>query len=111
MGFKGFAEEQKVFVLLERKEEIEPFYKIQLVGRQVEQERLVDFVQPIWQGQNPGVLVIWGEPGIGKSQLVHAVFGGLERTADREFSVFDCQTDETPVFRTIRTTIRFTKQT
>ena len=25
MAFKGFAEEQKVFVLLERKEEIEPF--------------------------------------------------------------------------------------
>lgn len=97
MGFKGFAEEQKVFVLLERKEEIEPFYKSQMVGRQVEQERLVDFVQPIWQGQTPGVLVIWGEPGIGKSRLVHAVFGGLERTADREFSVFDCQTDE--IFR------------
>ncbi|UCG22953.1 MAG: AAA family ATPase, partial [Chloroflexota bacterium] len=94
MAFKGFSQEQKVFVLLERKEEIESFYEGQMVGRQVEQKRLADFVHPIWQGRHPGMMAIWGEPGIGKSRLISAFLGELEKAAKDEFSVFVCQCDE-----------------
>lgn len=94
MAFKGFAQEQKVYVVLERKEETEPFYESQIVGRQAEMEKLVNFVQPIWQGQYPGVMMISGDPGIGKSRLAHAFFSHLESDADRELSVFVCQSDE-----------------
>jgi class 3 adenylate cyclase/tetratricopeptide (TPR) repeat protein len=94
MAFKGFADKQRVFVLLERKEEIKPFYKSQMVGRQAELEGLFDFVQPIWLGQYPGVMVIWGDPGIGKSRLTHAFLSNLESEIDHEISVFVCQSDE-----------------
>lgn len=94
MAFKGFAKEQKVLVLLERKEEIESFYEGQMVGRKVEKERLQNFVQPIWQSRYPGIMVIWGEPGIGKSRLVSAVLGDLEKSAEDDFAVFVCQCDE-----------------
>jgi class 3 adenylate cyclase/tetratricopeptide (TPR) repeat protein len=97
MPFKGFAEAQKVFVLLERKEAIDPFYKSPMIGRQAERERLVDFAEPLWRGRYPGAMVIWGEPGIGKSRLAHAFLGELEKTAGRDLSLFVCQADE--IFR------------
>jgi predicted ATPase/class 3 adenylate cyclase len=94
MAFKGFAQEQKVFVLLERKEDPKPFFRGEMVGRQDEQTSLGAFVQPIWQGRHPGIMVIWGEPGIGKSRLVHGFLDHLENSIDQGFSVFICQTDE-----------------
>ena len=105
MIFKGFAEEQKVFVLLERKEEVESFYQGQLVGRQAELEGLVKFVQPIWRGQYAGAVVISGEPGIGKSRLAYAFLEKLEQAADRDFSLFVCQSDE--IFRSSLNPFRY----
>lgn len=70
-AFKGFAEKQQVFILIERKEAGAAFYQGQWIGRQAELAQLADFVQPIFHGQYAGALVIWGEPGIGKSRLVH----------------------------------------
>jgi class 3 adenylate cyclase/tetratricopeptide (TPR) repeat protein len=92
--FKGFAEAQKVFLLLERKEVSETFYQGQLIGRQAEQERLANFVLPLKQGQFAGALVVRGEPGIGKSRLVDAFLSKLADATGMGFSVFVCQTDE-----------------
>ncbi|MGD8806057.1 MAG: AAA family ATPase, partial [Chloroflexota bacterium] len=71
LAFKGFAEKQKVFVLFEAKEDGETFYDRPMVGRHVEMDALTDFVEPLWRGQPTGVMIIWGEPGMGKSRLVH----------------------------------------
>ncbi|MGD8858052.1 MAG: AAA family ATPase, partial [Chloroflexota bacterium] len=92
--FKGFASEQKVFILLERKEAGEVFYQGRLFGRQAEQEQLAGFIEPLWQGQQAGAMVVWGESGIGKSRLVDAFLSGQRDTAGLEFSVFVCQADE-----------------
>ena len=72
MAFKGFAEKHKVYVLYDRKEEIEAIYPGELLGRDPELGRLEAFVAPLWRGRYAGALVVWGDPGIGKSRLVHA---------------------------------------
>jgi predicted ATPase/class 3 adenylate cyclase len=71
MAFKGFAARQPVFLLLERKEQREAIFSGRLVGRQAELETLAAWIEPLWQGKSPGVLVLWGEAGIGKSRLVY----------------------------------------
>ncbi len=92
--FKGFSQPQKVYTLLERKEEIEVVYEGNLVGRESELEQLRSFVQPIFQKAYPGLLVVWGEPGMGKSRLVHEFLKSLKDDAPEEFQIFLAQTDE-----------------
>jgi class 3 adenylate cyclase/tetratricopeptide (TPR) repeat protein len=70
-SFKGFSEKQRVYRLLERKEESQTFFTGALAGRQLELSRMVEFVQPVFEGQVAGALVVFGEPGIGKSRLVY----------------------------------------
>jgi predicted ATPase/class 3 adenylate cyclase len=93
-NFKGFQLPQKVFVLSERKEEEKPFFTGALSGREADLERLRQFVQPIFQGGCPGMLVVTGEPGIGKSRLVHDFLADLESAGQQKFQIFLGQTDE-----------------
>jgi len=72
MAFKGFAGRQTVYALLERKETAETFYDGPLVGREAELAQLADFLRPLADGRSAGVIVVWGEAGIGKSRLLHA---------------------------------------
>jgi class 3 adenylate cyclase/tetratricopeptide (TPR) repeat protein len=92
--FKGFQLPQKVFVLFERKEEEKPFFTGALSGREADLERLRQFVQPIFLGGYPGMLVVTGEPGIGKSRLVHDFLADLQSTGQQKFQIFLGQTDE-----------------
>lgn len=94
LAFKGFANEQKVFVLSERKETSESLFEGQLIGREAEQEQLASFLPPLWQGEFAGAMVVWGEPGIGKSRLVDAFLRDRRGYTDQDFSVFVCQADE-----------------
>ena len=92
-SFKGFSEKQRVYHLLERKEQSRPFFKGGLVGRQVEFSQLVEFVQPVFTGQYPGALVVFGEPGIGKSRLVYE-FQNSAMFRERQVLWALCQVDE-----------------
>jgi predicted ATPase/class 3 adenylate cyclase/Tfp pilus assembly protein PilF len=97
--FKGFAEKQQVYVLYERKERVDAFFEGELVGREAELAQLHDFLEPLWEGMFAGTMVVRGEPGIGKSRLVHALqrelSSALEEEGTRgEVSWFLCQTDE-----------------
>ena len=94
MTFKGFAHKQKVYTLLERKEEAAPAYEGELVGREAELQALAEFVQPIFSGNYPGMLVVWGEAGMGKSRLVHELLSGLAKTSPARMRVFLAQADE-----------------
>ncbi len=69
--FKGFAHPQKVFTLRGRKDSAESFFQGVMVGRDDELRALASFVAPLWEGKYAGSLRIWGDPGIGKSRLVH----------------------------------------
>jgi predicted ATPase/class 3 adenylate cyclase len=68
--FKGFATEQKVYLLRGRKTEVEPEYQGEMVGRDRELGSLAEFVLPLWQGKFAGSMVVWGDAGIGKGRLV-----------------------------------------
>ena len=92
MTFKGFSRSQKVYVLIERRESVDTFYEYQMVGREVEIEKLAGFVKPLGQGQFAGTMVIWGEAGIGKSRLVHECQLSLDSAGNMLWAL--CQTDE-----------------
>lgn len=72
--FKGFASEQKVYLLRRRKSEIKVMYQGEMVGREEELNRLHRFVEPLWAGRFAGVLGVAGEAGIGKSRLLQEFY-------------------------------------
>lgn len=92
-SFKGFSEKQRVYHLLERKEDSQPFFQGELVGRQDQLGQLVEFVEPVFAGQYAGALVVFGEPGIGKSRLVYE-FQRLPIFHQRQVTWALCQVDE-----------------
>ncbi|NWG34707.1 MAG: tetratricopeptide repeat protein [Chloroflexi bacterium] len=71
-SFKGFAAAQKVYRLLRRKQNVDAVYQGEMVGRQAELSRLVEFVEPLWRGKFSGVVGVAGDAGIGKGRLIHA---------------------------------------
>jgi class 3 adenylate cyclase/tetratricopeptide (TPR) repeat protein len=92
-SFKGFAGPQKVYILFERADRTETLYTGQLIGREAHVARLSEFVAPIYAGHSPGMFVIWGEPGAGKSRLAHEFLAHhLPPGADTQ--VFLAQADE-----------------
>ena len=93
LTFKGFARPQKVFVLVERKWHSVVTAENRIIGRAKELDRLALFVKPIFDGQYPGSLVVWGDAGIGKSRLVYE-FQNDSIFKDKETSWLVCKTDE-----------------
>jgi predicted ATPase/class 3 adenylate cyclase len=69
--FKGFAQKQKVYLLKGRKPQVEVLYEGDLVGRQAELAALDALIAPLRQGKAAAPLLIWGEPGVGKSRLLY----------------------------------------
>ena len=91
--FKGFAQKQNVFKLLKRKEDDRLVFSGEFVGRESEMETLRKFIGPIWSGGFAGMLTVVGEPGIGKSRLIHA-FQSSKTFRDNKAYWAVCQTDE-----------------
>ena len=69
--FKGFASEQKVYLLRGYTQTLEPTYQGEVVGRAQELSQLARFTEPLWQGSFAGLLLLSGEAGMGKGRLVH----------------------------------------
>lgn len=91
--FKGFGSKQKVFVLQNPKTSATISYSQAMVGRENELLQLEEFISPIWLGQFAGGLMIWGEPGIGKSRLLNE-FRESGVFTDREVQWALCQTNQ-----------------
>ncbi len=93
-AFKGFQEPVDVFVLEGRSEPVGPAFAGRLVGRASELARLRTFTEPLHSGRSPGMLVVWGEAGMGKSRLMQAFVaeGGGPHISD--WRVAYCQTDQ-----------------
>lgn len=70
-NFKGFASEQKVYLLRGYTQTLEPLYQGEVVGREEELAQIARFTEPLWQGRFAGLLLLSGEAGIGKGRLVH----------------------------------------
>jgi class 3 adenylate cyclase/tetratricopeptide (TPR) repeat protein len=93
MTFKGFAQPEKVYVLLDRKDSAETFFEGAMVGRDAELARLARFVQPLTRGEYAGMMIVWGEPGLGKSRLLYAFLTAARMEHPALLSAL-CQTDE-----------------
>jgi predicted ATPase/class 3 adenylate cyclase len=94
ISLKGFPDKQKVFILHERKELFETFYKGELVGRDRELTRLSEFVEPLWDGKYAGALLVSGDAGIGKSRLLHEFLKNSEILNDKRVKFALCHTDQ-----------------
>lgn len=92
--FKGFAQPQKVFKLVDRKDAPESPSTVRLVGREAELTALDEFIRPIFSGACPGVLAMWGEPGMGKTSLVYEAMRRLTASAPDPYQLFVGQSDE-----------------
>jgi class 3 adenylate cyclase len=91
--FKGFAQEQNVFKLLNRKEDVSLAFGGKFFGRESELETLSRFIGPVWSGKFAGILTIFGEPGMGKSRLVYAFQSSKIFTENKILWAF-CQADD-----------------
>ena len=91
--FKGFAAEQKVYVLRYRKLESDVIYQGEMVGRETELKRMEEFVEPLWHGNFAGVLFVTGEAGIGKGRLVHE-FASSELFSTHKAYWANCKADQ-----------------
>lgn len=91
--FKGFAEQQAVYLLKDRRLETDSISAHALAGRDAEMRQLAEHMQPLWRGQFAGVTLILGEAGIGKSRLVRE-FRTSGPFEDREVMWAVCQADQ-----------------
>lgn len=70
--FKGFKGAIPIYRLIERKKTAHiSFYEGEMVGRDVELNRLVELLQPVKDGKFGGIVYVYGNPGIGKSRLIY----------------------------------------
>lgn len=74
-SFKGFHHRRAMYDLISVKtQDNEAIFKTPLVGRTKELQILQNQLQLLFQGQNAGIVVIYGEPGIGKSRLLYEFY-------------------------------------
>jgi predicted ATPase/class 3 adenylate cyclase len=90
--YRNFARDTPTFALIGESASAEELFTDAMVGRVTELRMLTAFAQPIFQGEFAGIAYVYGEAGIGKSQLSHALRGALAQGG--ALSWFTCQCDE-----------------
>ena len=70
-AFRGLSEPLAVYAVAKPREAVEPSFQGNIVARQQELDQLEKFVLPIYYGHFAGTLLVDGEPGIGKSRIIH----------------------------------------
>ncbi len=91
--FKGFDEPQNVYRLLDRRKSVTSRFEDKpMVGRQQELDVLQQAIQPIFDGQFAGGVIVTGEAGVGKSRLVDALCHSSIQ--DNQAAIFLCQANE-----------------
>ena len=91
--FKGFSAQQRVHLLKGQRREVESTYLSELIGREKELILLETFVEPLWQGNFAGSLLVVGEAGIGKGRLIHE-FRTSALFAEHKAAWAICQSDQ-----------------
>ncbi|MGE5251444.1 MAG: AAA family ATPase [Bacteroidota bacterium] len=72
-SLKGISGPVEAHLLEGRKRLVEIAYRGEFIGREGETEQLLSFMRPLIQGEAPGLLLVRGEAGVGKSRLVHSI--------------------------------------
>lgn len=83
--YKGFPKPVATFLFggarpaLDASEALERMVISRMVGRDMEMAQLLEAAEAIFQGYSAGMAVIYGEPGMGKSRLVHALYRAVSQ--------------------------------
>lgn len=93
IAYKGIAEPVETFVLAGRRGVTgSRFLSNAMIGRTAELRMLRGFAEPILDGAFAGIAYIYGDPGIGKSQLAHTLRASI--ASDATVDWFECPCDE-----------------
>ncbi len=87
--YKGRGELIPTYALLGKRVAERVFFE-RIVGREAELQQLTEFAQPLFDGVQAGVAMIYGEAGIGKSCLSYA----LRQALGKHVTWFKGQTDQ-----------------
>jgi predicted ATPase/class 3 adenylate cyclase len=71
--YKGFDQPATTYRLLGRHSTVDKFFTQPMVGREAELNQLMAFARPLWEGRFAGVIVLYGEAGMGKSHLTYTL--------------------------------------
>jgi class 3 adenylate cyclase/tetratricopeptide (TPR) repeat protein len=95
--FKGFAEAQAVYRLVDRRRAVEMAEGGTMVGRQSELDALANFVEPVREGRFAGMFVVQGDAGMGKSRLVSEFLASraADAAAGSRLRVFTARAEST----------------
>ncbi len=92
-SFKGFEEKITPYKLIEaQKSGFVEQSGGKMVGRDVEMQRMLDFIKVIFSGEFAGVIYVNGEVGIGKTRLVNEFKKEIE--SKHKLNWFYCSNDE-----------------
>ena len=72
-AYKGFSNLVPTYLFLGARPTFEKVFMLTMVGREAELQALLEAAAPIFEGQFAGAAIIYGEPGMGKSRLTHAL--------------------------------------
>ena len=92
VNYKGMTFETPTFQLLKKSSEEKTFFSGNMVGRDIELEKLFNFSSKILQNKVAIVANIYGEAGIGKSRLTYELRQNLEKNRDINWA--NCPVDQ-----------------
>ena len=89
--YKGFMQAVPTFALEGRRQSLgKPEYGGKAIGREQEIEDLLEFIQPLGEGNPAGIAYVFGEAGIGKSRLTHEVRRRLNESFTTNWLLGSC---------------------
>lgn len=90
--YKGIKGDIPTYILMGRNESRQQVYSENMVGRDTEMFRLIDFTTPLQEGRPAGIAYVFGEAGIGKSRLSYELKQAL--LADQKTQWYTCPADQ-----------------
>jgi tetratricopeptide (TPR) repeat protein len=90
--YKGVKGDVPTYILMGRNESRQQVYSENMVGRDAEMFRLIDFTTPLLEGRPTGIAYVFGEAGIGKSRLSYELKEALLR--DQKVQWYTCPADQ-----------------
>ncbi|MBX2928460.1 MAG: tetratricopeptide repeat protein [Saprospiraceae bacterium] len=90
--YKGIKGNVPTFLLLGRNLEQQQSFSGVMVGRTAEMKQLLDFSGPLFDRRSPGLAVIFGEAGSGKSRLCYEMRKVLQKNRLAEW--YTCSADQ-----------------
>ncbi len=90
--YKGFDAPISTYTFEGRSMSLQSFFSGKMVGRERELEEMQSFIEPIFDDTFAGVVVVFGEAGIGKSRLAFELRSRMKEQYEMDWLI--CQADQ-----------------